>query len=174
MKNIHFFASKLILAIFLLALPSLAQTSYLEHQRLGIPPQTINLTSRNPNREVEAFCLDRHRIIDNRYVFNHVVASNSRTVVTTGTQKYTIQSAIDAHIIKVSGQTRTQSESGLMSLRFENLTRFPVTIRILDSLGMGESPKSLNNPALVYSSLYFATFSSNTTPYCSNSANKGS
>jgi hypothetical protein len=133
--------------IFLFAFSVQAQ-----HQRLGIAPQpTINLSAQNPSQEVEAFCLDRNRLIDGKYDYSHVLASDSRTVVTVGKRKLTLQKAIDEGLIKVSGQSSRVSDSGVMSLRFESLTKLPVKIEILESLAMGENQGRFDNTAVLAS-----------------------
>lgn len=141
MKKSIFLLLSFLSTIFLTAFPSYAQT-YAVHQRLGIPPQpTIYLTAKNPSKEVEAFCLDRNKIIDGSYDYNYVIASDSKTTVTVGGRKsLSLQKAIDQKLIKVESLinlNRADFGSGI-GLRFVGLKNFPVSIRIRDSIAVGE------------------------------------
>lgn len=131
--------------IFLFAVSAQAQ-----HQRLGIAPQpTINLNGQNASLEVEAFCLDRHKIVDGTYNYNNVLASNSKATVKVGNRKLSLQRAIDENLIRVESLlSRTKFGSGI-GLRFVSLTDAPVTIQIQDSLALGENPGAYSNATVL-------------------------
>lgn len=151
MKKVIFLLVTFFTTIFLSAFPLHAQT-YGQHQRLGISPQpTIYLTTKNPSKEVEAFCLDRHKIIDGSYDYNYVLTSDSKKTVTVGKRSLSLQEAINEKLIKVKSLlSRSDFGSGIglkfeLQLASEINSKSPVTIKIRDSLAMGENPGKFNN-----------------------------
>lgn len=133
------------ISILLTLLPIQAQ-----HQRLGISPQSIiNLNAKKSSVKIEAFCLDRHKIIDGIYDYNYVLTQDSGVVVTIGRRKLSLQKAIDEKLIKVNSLlSRIEFDSGI-GLEFVNLTKLPMTIKIINSLAMGETPGQFSNSAVL-------------------------
>lgn len=143
-KTILFLIS--LITVFLFGSPA-----YAEHQRLGIPPQpTIYLTASKPRVEVEAFCLDRHKLIDGSYVYNYVLTSSINTVVIAEERSLSLQQAIDEQIIKIIGHAgRGKVFGSKIGLEFVGLRDFPITIEIQDSLAMGESAGKFSNSSVL-------------------------
>lgn len=135
----------LVLAAFQIILLS-AFSAQAQHQRLGIAPHNISLNSKQPTSEVEAFCLDRNKVIDGTYDYNNVLSSSASTaIVTVGQRRLPLQKAINEGLIRVeSTLSRAKFGSGI-GVRFVSLTRLPVTIQIRDSLAVGENPGSYSN-----------------------------
>ncbi|MGC2237740.1 MAG: hypothetical protein WA584_16370 [Pyrinomonadaceae bacterium] len=143
-KTLLFLISSLTIFLFI-------SPSYAEHQRLGISPQpTIYLTAEKSSVEVEAFCLDRHKIIDGEYIYNYVLTSDSKTIVIAGERRLSLQQAIDEQIIRILGRSgRGKVFGSRIGLVFFGLKDFPITIEIQDSLAMGESAGKFNNSSIL-------------------------
>ena len=135
----------LLLVAFQLVLLS-AFVSSAQHQRLAIKPGKVTLNSQKPSSEVEAFCLDRNKVIDGTYDYNHVLSPSAATA-TVGGRTLPLQKAIKDGLIRIESTVgSSQFDSGI-GIRFVSLTRAPVTIQIHDSLALGENPGRYTNRA---------------------------
>ena len=136
---------KLILLLLALQFVLLcAFVSSAQHQRLGIGPGTVTLNRQKPSSEVEAFCLDRNLIIDGTYNYNHVL-SPSKATVTVGGKTLPLQKAIQDRLIRIESMVGGDRFGSGIGIRFVSLTRAPVTVRIPDSMALGENPGTYTN-----------------------------
>ena len=139
----------LLLAAFQIILLSALATSA-QHQRLGISPTTMTLNSRKPSAEVEAFCLDRHKVIDGTYDYNHVLSPSASTAtVTVGQRTMPLQRAINEGLIRIKSTVGSNGFGSGIGVKFISQTQQPVTIQIRNSLALGENAGTYTNTSVL-------------------------
>jgi len=137
------------LTLLLVALQIVLLTAFVssaQHQRLAIKPGTVTLNSQKRSFEVEAFCLDRNKVIDNTYNYNHVLSSSAATA-TVGGRTLPLQKAINDGLVRIESTVENPRFGSGIGIRFVNLSRKPLTIHIPDSLPLGENPGVYTNRA---------------------------
>jgi hypothetical protein len=135
----------LLLVAFHMVLLS-AVVSSAQHQRLAVKPGTITLNGQKRSLAVEAFCLDRNRVIDGTYNYNNLLSSSSATA-TVGGRTLPLQKAINEGLVRIESTVKDSSFDSGIGIRFVNLSEGPLTIHISDSLPLGEKPGVYTNRA---------------------------
>ena len=95
---------------------------------------------------MEAFCLDRNRVIDGTYNYNNVLSSSAATA-TVGGRTLPLQKAINEGLVRIESTVKDSSFDSGIGIRFVNLSEGPLTIHISDSLPLGENPGVYSNRA---------------------------
>jgi hypothetical protein len=121
---------KIILSLLIL-LSALVVPFYAQQkQRLGIKPQKINLEGEaNTSAKIEAYCFDRHIVIDKAYDYNYLHTDKNAVRVTVGDKEYSLPEAISAGKIRVTGRPGNKGESDLI-IEITKLTAEKVTVNV--------------------------------------------
>jgi len=137
--------------IFLLLAPFVSTIlsvfpAYAQRQRLGIRPQEIVLDTEKPSKPVEAYCFDRHVIIDKSYDYRHLQTDGSAVQVIVGKKNYSFSNAIKEGVIKVSGRpgNKTKGEAELV-IEITKLVPDLVTIKVAKASVFRDTPGTYKN-----------------------------
>jgi hypothetical protein len=112
-----FYMKKIISSwLILLSIMSLlVVSSFAQKQRLGIRPQKITLDGEKyTSVNVEAYCFDRHILIDKPTDYSYLHTDESAVRVFVGAQEYTLPAAINAGKIKIIGRPGKTGEPDLI------------------------------------------------------------
>src|SRR5215475_10796599 len=133
-----YFSSVVLTFLFLLCG---ASNAWAQHQRLGLPPQTIKLGAGKVG-QAEAFCLDRHLIASTEPVsYSELLSEPSQVLVeVAGRPPMNLPEAIRRDLVRVQGERLT--------LRFINRTPRSMTIRVKRGAAFGEQPGVSPDPAV--------------------------
>ncbi len=140
---------KKLLLVLLAAFASIclsAVPSYSQHQRLGIRPQEIVLDAEKPSKTVEAYCFDRHVVIDDAYDYRHLHTDGSAVKVIVGKKTYSFSNAIKEGVIKVSGRPGDQRKGEpQLVIEITKLVPDAVTVRVAKATVFRDQPGTYKN-----------------------------
>jgi hypothetical protein len=141
MKKLIFLLFASVVSIILSGFPAYAQ-----HQRLGIRPQEIVLDAEKPSKPVEAYCFDRHVIIDRSYDYRHLQTDGSAVKVIVGKKNYSFSNAIKEGVIEVRGRPgdKKKGEAELV-IEITKLVPDVVTVRVAKTSVFRDTPGSYKN-----------------------------
>lgn len=119
-------------------------SAYAQKQRLGIVPQEIILDGGKTSANVEAFCFDRHIIIDASYDYKYLQTDESAVRVVVGDKNYSLSEAIKQKVIKVTGRPGVKNEPDLV-IEITKLVPETVLVKVEKASVFRDTPGTYKN-----------------------------
>lgn len=136
----------LLLSILIGLLFTLNLPIYGQKQRLGIKPQQINLRDGAPTAVIEAYCFDRHILIDKAYNYQYLQTSAAGLVVTAKGKNYTVAQAIKNKIIEITGRLGVQAENeAVLVIEIKKLVPGNVLVNVKKTSVFRDTPGVYSN-----------------------------